>query len=392
MACKGKNFPTFVILMSGLYIHIPFCRQACVYCDFHFSTNLERKKNLVEAIGKEIEARRDYLADKKLQSIYFGGGTPSVLAPEQLIAILNTVRTNFEIAKGAEVTFELNPEDADQEYLKAIRSAGVNRLSVGLQSFNEEELKWMNRAHTAGQSLECIKKAQKAGFENISVDLIYGSRFQSEQSWRETLHKVFEMNIPHISSYNLTIEGKTKLSNLLEQKKEPEIDSELSARLFDILMEESEKAGYKHYEISNFCKPGFVAVHNSSYWRGEYYLGVGPSAHSYNGVSRRFNVKSNAQYMQFVEEGKKYWEEEILTDADKYNEYVLTRLRTSWGCDLDEIAEVFGHKYKEYFVKNLHLHESLIIREKNKVTLNQKGKHFADGIASDLFLTTNDTG
>jgi len=377
--------------MPGLYIHIPFCRKACTYCDFHFSTNLEKKIELVSAICKEIETRKDYLADKKLRSIYFGGGTPSVLTPEELSRILKTARLNFDIETNAEITFELNPEDADLDYLKEIRNAGVNRLSVGLQSFNEEELKWMNRAHTAEQSVTCIKKAQKVGFENISVDLIYGSRFQSEESWRETLQRVFEMNVQHISSYNLTIEGKTKLNNLLQQKKEPEIDTELSAKLFDILMEETAKAGFEHYEISNFCKPGFIAVHNSSYWRGESYLGVGPSAHSYNGVARSFNVKSNAAYLQAMESGKVFWEEELLTDADKYNEYVLTRLRTSWGCDLDEIVELFGHKYKEYFLKNLYLHEQYINRNKNKITLSQKGKHFADGIASDLFLITNDT-
>jgi len=387
---KIENFPTFVFV-SGLYIHIPYCRKACVYCDFHFSTNLEKKQKMVEAICREIASRKDYLPNKKLSSIYFGGGTPSVLSIEELEQVLGTVNENFDVAENAEVTFELNPEDAELNYLKAIREAGVNRLSMGLQSFNDEELKWMNRCHTARQNVSSVKAAQKAGLKNISVDLIYGSRFQSEKSFRETLKQVFELDIQHISSYNLTIEGKTLLHHLLQKKQEQEVDTELSARLFDVLMEETARAGFEHYEISNFCKPGFMAVHNSSYWRGEPYLGVGPAAHSYNGFSRRFNVKSNVQYMQYIDEGKVYWEEELLTDADKYNEYVLTRLRTSWGCDLDEIAELFGHKYKEYFLKNLYLHEKYIIRDKNKVTLNQKGKHFADGIASDLFLTTNDT-
>ncbi|MGZ3863650.1 MAG: radical SAM family heme chaperone HemW [Bacteroidia bacterium] len=371
--------------MSGLYIHIPFCRKACTYCDFHFSTNLERKEKLVEAICTEIVQRKDYLEDKILQSVYFGGGTPSTLSVDEVKKILDTVNANFTIDKNAEITFELNPEDADPEYLKAIRGAGVNRLSIGLQSFDEDELKWMNRAHTAQQSVDCVANARKAGFENISIDLIYGSRFQNENSWRETLHKVFELNVPHISSYNLTIEGKTKLNHLLQQKAEPEVDSALSSKLFDILMEETAKHGYEHYEISNFCQPGFMAAHNSSYWKGAHYLGVGPAAHSYNGNSRRFNVKSNAQYLQNIESGKPYWEEEVLTDRDKYNEYILTRLRTSWGCDWNEMEKLFDKKFMEHFKNKLNEHKKHIIISKGIITLNQAGKHFADGIAADLF-------
>lgn len=377
--------------MSGLYLHIPFCRKACTYCDFHFSTNLERKEKLVDAMCREVESRKNYLPNKKLTSIYFGGGTPSVLTIEEINKILYTIKEHFDIADNAEITFELNPEDADLNYLMQIKSAGINRLSIGLQSFNEEELKWMNRAHSAQQSINCIKSAKSAGFSNISVDLIYGSRFQNEESWREALKKVIALDIQHISSYNLTIEGKTKLFNQLQKGEEPEVDTDLSARLFDILMEETAKAGFEHYEISNFCKPGFMAVHNSNYWRGESYLGVGPAAHSYNGSSRRFNVKSNAGYLQAIEQGKPFWEEENLSEVDKYNEYVLTRLRTNGGCDLEEIADLFGHKYKEYFKKNLDLHAIYLTRSGNKVTLNQKGKHFADGIASDFFITSEET-
>ncbi len=411
MVYKGKKFRNLASV-PGLYIHIPFCRKACTYCDFHFSVNLEKKKQMVDTICREIELRKDYLpqpgtpdvltrhsglrmsggeSQNKLTSIYFGGGTPSVLSVEEMNHILYTIKEHFDIDKDAEITFELNPEDAEPAYLKAIRKAGINRLSMGLQSFNDEELKWMNRAHTSEQNVSSVMAAQGAGFSNISIDLIYGSRFQDEESWRETLKKVFVLNIQHISSYNLTIEGKNKLHDLLQKKQEPEVDSELSSRLFDILMEESARAGFEHYEISNFCKPGSMAVHNSNYWRGEPYLGIGPSAHSYNGFSRSFNVKSNSAYMQAIESGRPFSEEEHLTDADRYNEYVLTRLRTNWGCDLEEIAEQFGHKYKEYFVKNLHMHEQYIERNGSKITLNQKGKHFADGVASDLFLTTNDT-
>ncbi|MGZ3903160.1 MAG: coproporphyrinogen-III oxidase family protein, partial [Bacteroidia bacterium] len=307
------------------------------------------------------------------------------LTVKEVSKMLDTVRDNFAIEKNAEITFELNPEDATLEYLSAIRSAGVNRLSIGLQSFNNEELKWMNRAHSAQQSVDCVASAKKAGFENISIDLIYGSRFQNEESWRATLQKVFELNVPHISSYNLTIEGKTKLNHLLQQKAEPEVDSALSAKLFDILMQETAKHGYEHYEISNFCKPGFMAVHNSSYWKGAHYSGVGPAAHSYNGVSRSFNVKSNSQYLHNIESGKQFWEEEQLSDQDKYNEYILTRLRTSWGCDRNEMEKMFDKKFIEHFKNKLNEHKEHIIISKGVVTLNQAGKHFADGIAADLF-------
>jgi oxygen-independent coproporphyrinogen III oxidase len=381
--------------MRGLYIHIPFCRKACTYCDFHFSTNLEKKGKLVDAICKEIVARKNFFTEchsersaesqNKLSSIYFGGGTPSTLSIDEVKKILDIIHASFDVDKNAEITFELNPEDADPEYLKEIRKVGVNRLSIGLQSFNDEELQWMNREHSAQQSVDCVANAKKAGFENISIDLIYGSKFQNEESWIATLQKVFDLDVPHISSYNLTIEGKTKLNHLLQQKAEPEIDSELSSRLFDILMEETAKNSFEHYEISNFCKPGSMAVHNSSYWKDAHYLGVGPAAHSYNGISRRFNVRSNAQYMQNIEEGKSYYEEEILTDKDKYNEYVLTRLRTNWGCDLHEMEKLFEEKFTSHFKNGIQKQKEYIIVNNNSVTLNKQGKHFADGIAADLF-------
>jgi oxygen-independent coproporphyrinogen-3 oxidase len=374
--------------VSGLYLHIPFCRKACVYCDFHFSTNLESKSKLVDAICKEIAITREYLTDKKLSSIYFGGGTPSVLSVSELKNILQCVHANFEVDSKAEITFELNPEDADINYLKEIKALGINRLSIGLQSFNEEELKWMNRAHTVQQSFDCIKNVQSAGFDNISIDLIYGSKFQTPESWRNTLLTAFELNTQHISSYNLTVESKTQLGHLVKAKKENDVDSEISAQLFNVLMEETEKKGFVHYEISNFCRPGFMALHNSNYWKGAHYLGVGPSAHSYNGTARSFNVKSNAQYIQSIESGKNFSEEEILTTENKYNEYVLTRLRTEWGCDVAEMEKLFGKKYIEHFLKEIQKHKQHLLFNKNIVTLTKQGKHFADGIASDLFFTT----
>jgi len=378
--------------MAGIYIHIPFCRKACLYCDFHFSTNFDNKKKLVDAICTEIKNRKDYLENKTINSIYFGGGTPSLLSLEELEQILSAVKANFEVNEKAEVTFELNPEDAEINYLREIKKQGVNRLSIGLQSFNEEELKWMNRAHNAQQNFDCIKIAQQIGFDNISIDLIYGSKFQTPETWRKTLNTAFDLNTQHISSYNLTVESRTQLQHLIKEKKEKEVDSEISSQLFDILIEETEKNGFNQYEISNFCKPSFMAEHNSNYWKGLSYLGVGPSAHSYNGVSRRFNVRSNAQYIQATEGGKPFYEEEILTANDKYNEYILTRLRTEWGCDTQEIKSNFGEKYVTYFLNQLepYKQKNFISIKQNIITLNKQGKHFADGIASDLFYTKKD--
>ncbi|MHB8261450.1 MAG: radical SAM family heme chaperone HemW [Bacteroidia bacterium] len=376
--------------MSGIYLHIPFCSKACLYCDFHFSTNLKNKKALVDALCKEITLRKDYLEGATINSIYFGGGTPSLLSIAELEQILVVIHTNFKVTPNAELTFELNPEDATLTYLKEIKKLGINRLSIGLQSFNQEELTWMNRAHTAQQSFNCMQFAQQAGFDNISIDLIYGSKFQTPNTWRKTLQTAFDFNTQHISSYNLTVEAKTQLGHLIKEKKEQDIDSEVSVQLFNILMEETTKNGFTRYEISNFCKPNFMAEHNSSYWKGLSYLGVGPSAHSYNGVSRRFNVKSNAHYMQAIENDKSFYEEEILTTHDKYNEYVLTRLRTQWGCNIKEIATLFGEQYAAYFLKQVESYKQrkFITLKENTVTLTQQGKHFADGIASDIFYTS----
>ena len=374
--------------MSGIYLHIPFCRKACLYCDFHFSTNLANKSGLVDSLCHELEQRKDYLEDQPLRSIYFGGGTPSVLSPEELTQVLQTLHSHFSMEQKAEITFELNPEDASIEYLRVLKKLGINRLSIGLQSLQDEELHWMNRAHNAKQGLAAVYSAKEAGFDNISIDLIYGSKFQTLKSWQKTLQQIFYLNIQHISSYNLTIEGKTKLNHLVKGKQEAEVDSDLSASLFDVLMEQTQAAGFQQYEISNFCKPGFMAVHNSSYWKGLSYLGVGPAAHSYNGKNRRFNVRSNMQYIQAMAANKAYFEEEVLTKKDSYNEYILTRLRTSWGCDLNEIAEAFGEKYSRHFTEQLgpYLHMGFVAQTGPKIYLKQAGKHFADRIASDLFM------
>lgn len=373
------------MIMPGLYIHIPFCRQACIYCDFHFSVNLEEKTRLVDAICSEIAVHAAYLEEKQLQSVYFGGGTPSVLSAGEIERILAAANKAFSIDEQAEITFELNPEDASFAYLSDLKKAGINRLSVGLQSFNDAELKWMNRMHSAVQSKKCIADAQHAGFENISIDLIYGSHHQSRESWRDTLHEAFSLDVQHISSYNLTVEAKTPLDHFIRKKAEQAPDHDLGSALFDILMEETSLHGYDQYEISNFSRPGFRAVHNSNYWKGEFYLGIGPSAHSYNGASRRYNVKSNAQYIKGIQSGHPIFEEEILSANDKYNEFVMTRLRTSWGCNTEEIRLLFGEEFLSHFLQQAARHKHLLQIHENNVTLTQQGRHFADGIASDLF-------
>lgn len=342
---------------------------------------------MTDTLCKEISLRKDYMDNKTIHSVYVGGGTPSLLSLPQLEQLFETLNENYPLNNDAEITFEVNPEDAGKTYLQHIKTLGVNRLSMGLQSFNNEELRWMNRAHTAEQNIRAVREAQSVGFDNISIDLIYGSKFQTEESWRSDLRTAFGMGTQHISSYNLTVEDRTQLHRLIMQKKEAEVESEKSAALFDILMEETAAAGFEQYEISNFCRPGFMAVHNSNYWKNENYLGIGPSAHSYNGGGRRYNVKSNAAYIKGIQEGAVYFEEEILSPNDLYNEYVLTRLRTAWGCDTAEMESRFGKKYSDYFTEGIKKHARHLIINKNKVTLNKAGKHFADGIASDLFYT-----
>lgn len=343
------------------------------------------KSELVKAILKEIVQRRDYLANEKVETIYFGGGTPSVLNEPELNSILEKVRKEFDLDENAEITLECNPDDLTKEKLMQLKKAGVNRLSIGLQSFNEEELKWMNRAHTAKESLECVKLAQSAGFENITVDLIYGSRFQDMKSWERTLQTVVELGVQHISAYNLTIESKTKLGVDHQKGNEPEISEDLSSEQFRKMIHVLQLNGFVHYEISNFGKENYFSKHNSNYWKGVKYLGLGPSAHSFNGSSRQWNVSSNSAYMQRVNSGKKYFESEILSDKERYNEYILTRLRTIWGCDKKEIENEFGSDVLFSFEQNVKHYANYFEEKEGIVRLNLEGKLKADYLASEFF-------
>ena len=375
--------------MSGIYIHIPFCKQACNYCDFHFSTSLKLKSNLIESILAEIDLRHSYLENKNIDTIYFGGGTPSLLSEKELFLILEKIYKNYNVSSNAEISLEANPDDLSVEKLKELKRLEINRLSIGLQSFNNEELIWMNRAHTATESEASVKRAQDKGFENISIDLIYGSKFSNLTNWKKTLDKAIALDVKHISSYNLTIEDKTKLGHDFKVKKEIAIDDEKSSELFLEMIDRLEKNNFIQYEISNFGKENYFSNHNSNYWKGIEYIGFGPSAHSFDGVSRQWNISNNSLYIKNVtDKNETYFEKEILSESDQFNEYILTSLRTIWGIDVlvlntkfnSEILNSFNEKIKTY------ISSDMIIFNNNKYVLTSNGKLFADKIASELFV------
>lgn len=341
---------------------------------------------MIGAIVQEVDQRNSYLETKTLNSIYFGGGTPSILSPPDFQRIFSALEKYFYWDRTCEITLEANPDDIHEAALNTWKDAGINRLSIGLQSFNDEELKWMNRAHTAKESLSAVKLAQDKGFGNITIDLIYGSKFQTLPVWEETLQKAIGLGTQHISAYNLTIENKTVLGANYKKGIEPAVNDDLSSRQFLVMMDELRKAGFRHYEISNFGKEGFFARHNSNYWLQQHYLGLGPSAHSFNGTSRQWNVRNNNLYVRALKENSSFFEREELSDKDRYNEYVLTRLRTMWGCDLGEIEILFGKEKALHFKSAAALQSEYMKKEKDIYTLNRQGKLRADGIASDLFI------
>lgn len=391
--------------MPGIYIHIPFCKQACHYCNFHFSTLLAQKEKMVEAIVKEIgpllssppaggrnmekrEAEMGWKDGKEIIStLYFGGGTPSLLSNDELQLIFGALRERFLFSDDIEITLEANPDDITNDKLQQWKDIGINRLSVGIQSFLEEELVWMNRAHNAAESLLCIDKIQAAGFTNFSVDLIYGSPLLSDEDWKRNVDIVIEKNIPHISCYALTVEPKTALDKMITALKKEPVDAEKQAGQFLLLMEWMEKAGYEHYEISNFAKPGFRSKHNSSYWQGEPYYAFGPAAHAFDGHSRKWNVANNALYIQALANGGIPFEEETLTVTQQLNEYVMTSLRTMEGLSLDHVEKTFGKEKRVQLLVmgDKYLKTGKLILLNEHLVLTKEGKLFADGIAGDLF-------
>ncbi|MBP6756268.1 MAG: radical SAM family heme chaperone HemW [Bacteroidia bacterium] len=375
--------------MSGVYIHIPFCKQACHYCDFHFSTSLKLKSNLVEAILTETDLRLPYLKNKNIETIYFGGGTPSLLSEKELFLILEKLYKTYNVSSHAEITLEANPDDLSIDKLKELKRLEINRLSIGLQSFNDEELIWMNRAHTAAESEASVKRSQDKGFENISIDLIYGSKFSNLTNWKKTLDKTISLDVKHISSYNLTIEDKTKLGHDFKVKKEMAIDDEKSSELFLEMIDRLEKNKFIHYEISNFGKENWFSNHNSNYWKGIDYIGFGPSAHSFDGVSRQWNISNNSLYIKNVNDtNESYFEKELLSEVDQFNEYILTSLRTIWGIDAEVLKNKFSSEIIHSFNRNIntYISKGMVTFTNNQYVLTIKGKLFADRIASELFV------
>jgi len=394
--------------LPGIYIHIPFCKQACNYCNFHFSTSLKLKDGFISALVKEIELVSRNSPKEIISTLYFGGGTPSILSPADLQTIFDVLQLHFVFTADIEITLEANPDDISDEKLQVWKAIGINRLSVGIQSFSDDELQWMNRAHTASESLICIDKIKAAGFTNFSVDLIYGSPLLSGAVWKKNVQTVIEKNIPHISCYALTVEPKTALDKMIALHKKAPVDAERQAQQFLLLINWMQQAGYEHYEISNFAKPGLRSKHNSSYWSqtpeggGEKYYGFGPSAHSYYPAEklsssqdmdipvtvRRWNVANNALYIQSLQKNTIPFEEEILTGTQQLNEYIMTALRTIEGIDIKYISTNFGEEKSNKVITASRKYESTgkLKIESDKIILTREGKLFADGIAADLFF------
>jgi putative oxygen-independent coproporphyrinogen III oxidase len=375
--------------LAGIYIHIPFCKKACHYCNFHFSTSLKQKENLLNALLIEIDLQKDYLNGADIETIYLGGGTPSLLSIKDLDVLFKKLSSHFNIVDKAEITLEANPDDLSDDYLRDLKHhSPINRLSIGIQSFSEDDLLWMNRAHNAIEAKACIEYAQDVGFENLTVDLIYGSPTTTDVQWLKNLKTVFSYDIPHVSCYSLTVETGTALHTMVKKGKAAPTDEEKSARHFEILMAEMKRYGFIHYEISNFAQPDNFAQHNSNYWRGVPYLGLGPSAHSFNGKSRQWNIAHNTQYINSLNDKTLPFEIETLTPTQQYNEYVITTLRTIWGSDPSIISQKFGKNYLTHFNKNIlqFVQNETVMTDGKKYYLTDEGRMLADRITMELFF------
>jgi oxygen-independent coproporphyrinogen-3 oxidase len=382
--------------LAGIYIHIPFCKQACYYCNFHFSTSLALKDEMIHSLIKEIEIRSEspngsdiaiISKEEKIETIYFGGGTPSLLSQSEISRLLSAIVGKYNIEKNAEITLEANPDDISFEKLKEWKAAGINRLSIGIQSFRESDLVWMNRAHNAAQALNCIHLARQAGFDNFSIDLIFGIPGLGDEEWKKNVQKIIDLQVPHIACYALTVEPKTALQKMIALKKKENVNSDAQAVQYSILMKMMRDAGYEHYEISNFAKPGFRSRHNSSYWQGKKYIGIGPSAHSYNGQMRMWNKANNIFYIKSLDQNIIPFEKEILTQTQKLNEYIMTSLRTIEGMDLKYIEENFSENERtriENILQN-ELKKEQFTKEGNRIILTDEGKLFGDAISVKLF-------
>ena len=379
--------------MSGIYIHIPFCKQACHYCDFHFSTSLKKKDEMVAALAKEIQLRSNPITHhpspitESIETIYFGGGTPSILSIADLKFLIDEVYRNYKVVENPEITVEANPDDLDLETIRQLANLSVNRLSIGIQSFFEDDLKLMNRAHNAEEAKKCLEFA-KHYFDNISIDLIYGIPNMSSKKWVQNIETALSFGVPHISSYALTVEPKTALHSFIQKGIIAAPDDEVAHEHFQILVDKLSENGFIHYELSNFGKENFFSKNNTSYWLGKKYIGIGPSAHSYDGTNRDWNVSNNSQYIKSIQENIVPIAFETLTKTDRYNEYVMTGLRTIWGVSLDQIEQKFGKTYLDYLNQQAakFIDDHLLFLDENILRTTKKGKFLSDGIASDLFL------
>ncbi|PRP68026.1 radical SAM family heme chaperone HemW [Nonlabens agnitus] len=373
--------------MSGIYIHIPFCKQACHYCDFHFVTSMKHKNRVVAALQEELRLRSSEAKNTSIETIYFGGGTPSVLESTAIDAIIETVYSNYQVIADPEITLEANPDDLTPEKIAALAKTKINRLSIGVQSFFEEDLKLMNRAHNAVEAMECISLSRKR-FPNISIDLIYGIPGLTDDRWRENLFKAIDLKVPHISSYALTVEDDTALKTFIEKGIIDEVDDEQAQRQFNILLDTMQLHSYENYEFSNFGKEGFFSRNNTAYWTGKSYIGIGPSAHSFDGKRRAWNINNNVKYLKAIEAGDLPQETEELTVVDRYNEYIMTGLRTIYGVSLSHVELEYGSKFKEYLLQQStnYLKDHLLYLDDDTLRVTRKGKFLSDGIASELFM------
>lgn len=372
--------------MAGIYIHVPYCKTRCIYCDFFTRIDISSKSDYVSSLCKEIALRKNYLGGKEIETIYFGGGTPSQLSQEEFSDIFKSINQHFSISPNAEITLEANPDDLSDIYISMLRTLPFNRISIGIQSFNDNELTFLKRRHSAQRAKEVVRRCQQAGFQNISIDLMYGLPNQTMEIWQQNLNEAIELNVQHISSYHLIYEQGTKLYRLFKQGDVKAINEDLSVEMFSLMIEKLSEVGFEHYEISNFAKDKLYSRHNSSYWLGKPYLGLGPAAHSFDGANRAWNVASIPKYIQGVQDGMPNIEVEILDANTRYNDFILTGMRTIWGVNLTELEKQFGQKMKRYCIENVqkYINQGFVSNENNILKLTRQGIFISDGIMSDL--------
>ena len=374
--------------MAGIYIHIPFCKSRCIYCDYFTSINEVKMDIFVQALCKEIGNRKEELATDQIKTIYFGGGTPSRLNKTHLQHIFENIFVNYMVAENAEITIETNPDDLSKEYIDMLSILPFNRISIGIQSFDDDELKFLSRRHDSATAINAVRYCQQKGFDNINIDLMYGLPNQTLEIWQKNLEIACELGIQHISAYHLIYEDKTKLYNLLQAGKVNPVDEESSIEMFEMLIKILSKAGFEHYEVSNFAKDSLYSQHNSSYWNGEKYIGLGAAAHSFDGEHRWWNVSSLSKYIDGINNGNPLVEKEDIDESKQYNEFLITGLRTMWGINTEELKKKYGTEKYNYFVENAqkYFDQDYLIRKGDNITVSHKGIFISDGIISDLMI------